>query len=141
MQSHMISKKSKKLLLEHLHLFLHRSIKNSIKNILTFGFLGGSVGLTGSKAIEEITTSEENSKLINLQNQNSTELFSKENQKHGLYGTIAGLFSGSLNEFVIYIGTNKTSLRERKQIFKKFLPRLKFTPPTNKTQKRKFSKS
>lgn len=141
MQSHMISKNSKKLLLEHLHLFLHNSIKNSIKNILTLGSFGGIMGLTGSKVIEEITTEEAIREICKFTNQNSTELFSKENQKHGLYGTIAGLFSGSLIEFVKYIGTNKTSLRERKQIFKKFLPRLKFTPPTNNTQKRKSSKS
>ena len=112
-----------------MHHILHRSIKHSIKNIFKFGLQGSMIGFSGSRLVD-ITT--KNAATQNLENgSNMYPLFTEKNKKHGIYGALAGLGVASIQELLQYLGFKKTTIDERKQIFKTFLPRLRITLPKN----------
>ena len=127
-----ISRKSVKKLLTLLHYILHRSIKNSIKDIFKFGLTGGVLGFSGSRLVDITTKNKATQNFENGHfNSNAYPLFTEKNKKHGIYGALAGLGGASILELLQYLGFKKTTVDERKQIFKTFLPRLRITLPKN----------
>jgi hypothetical protein len=61
----------------------------------------------------------------------------KRNRKHGKYGALVGLGVASILELLNFWGFKTTTLDERKQIFKTFLPRLRLKfIPTNLSRRK-----